>query len=227
MQDSSNPEHHDHDPTLDPKTCRRLDRLEAAVAALQNGTTGPSVTAPVTDPGTEARLAALEQRTSAATPAAPVDINPQLAAIERAATAEIDAIRSAARLAADGLRDLGLAIAAPISEHAQDRLPPAPTTPAAPGWIKQITERADEPMAEDRGPMRVEVHHDEKVIGGREEISRSDILYQAALKALNGSSYVQRLLAPAAAKRNMGVIDLAKLIVAEHEEIERRVIAEY
>jgi hypothetical protein len=35
MADSQNELPHHHDPTLDPRTCGRLDRLEAAVAALQ------------------------------------------------------------------------------------------------------------------------------------------------------------------------------------------------
>lgn len=34
-------EDHDHDPTLDPRTCRRIDALESAVMGLSGGTVVP------------------------------------------------------------------------------------------------------------------------------------------------------------------------------------------
>lgn len=185
------------------------------------------------------RKAALEARKHAPAVAASqedgapasLDVGPYLAAIEAASAREIDAIRQVATLAADGLRDLGQSIPTPTPIATQqtiaDAMPPAPATPPVSGWIKQITERVDEDMGEAAPAVRVEMVRDEKVLTSLEEVGRAEMRYQTAIKALNGSTHAQRLIAPAAAKRDMAVLDLAKLIVAEHEELERRVMAEY
>ena len=212
-------DNHDHDPTLDPRTCGRIDRLEAAVQAMSSGGALP-IAMPAPAPAT-------------------IDITEHLAAIERAAAAEIDAIMEAGRRASAGLQEIADALAPapppePPSETAIVTLPAAPRTEAAPGWIKGITERVDEAIDDEPitiaqpapEPVRAQVFREEKVIVA-DEWGKAEIRYQLALQAFNGSSNAKAMMSEAAHRRGISVEELAKRIIDERRQVEHDVMAEF
>jgi len=185
---------HEHDPTLDPATCRRFDRIEQALAQLS------------TAAGFEVQ-----------TPTVPtIDIADKLAAIERAETDAIEAVQNAGRLAVEGLRSLmDEAQAAPVTV---EEPPPAPPSEASSGWVKSLTARVDEEMA-DEAPRPIAVTPD--------EWGKAEIRYQVALQALNGSAHAKAMMAEAAARRDVSVEALAQQIVEARRKTERDVMAEF
>ena len=182
---------HEHDPTLDPATCRRFDRIEAALAKL--GTAAGFEVQDVVAPT--------------------IDITPQLAAIEKAETDAIEAVQSAGRLAVEGLRSLmAEPVAAPIIV---EELPPAPVTEPSSGWVKGLTARVDEEMADEAAPVQPD------------EWGKAEIRYQVALQAANGSTSAKGMMAGAAERRGVTIDELARQIIEDRRRIERDVMASF
>jgi hypothetical protein len=116
----------------------------------------------------------------------------------------------------------------------QEQLPPLPAAGPDAGWVKRITARidagdeavpTDQPMAPPP-TTQVVVTREEKVFADS-EYGKAEIRYQVALQAINGSTYAKQLMANAAERRGVGVLDLANAIIEERRSTEQRVMSEY